>query len=216
MAGYFSEAIAQRGVDNGAFWNPWISAAAAQSSVEPALIKAVISAESAWDPEAVSFNGSSVGIMQINDVAHRLSRDRLLHDYEFNITYGTSVLAEQVRKRGGNLVLALAGYNAGTGRNDLDLQQRYNDNVNGVKNYVDTVLSYLAWFRANDTSWTVTATPAPSGGGGTETPLAPSPKRPPSGSAAEPTTLISLETVPLISPFRPPWLPSCSSAWLGC
>jgi hypothetical protein len=150
MAGYFSLDVAQRGIDNGGFWNPWIVTAAATAGIEVSLIKAVISAESAWDPGAVSSNVSSFGIMQVNAGAHNIPPEKLLTDYEFSLNYGATVLGEQVRRRHGDLVLALAGYNAGTGRSDADLRARYDANTLGVKTYVETVLAYLAWFRSND------------------------------------------------------------------
>jgi soluble lytic murein transglycosylase-like protein len=188
MAGYFSVEVAQRGIDNGGFWNPWIVTAAATAGIEVSLIKAVISAESAWDPGAVSSNVSSFGIMQVNAGAHNIPPEKLLTDYEFSLNYGATVLGDQVRKRHGDLVLALAGYNAGTGRSDADLRARYDANTLGVKTYVDTVLAYLAWFRANDPLVTGAGVTTPNdpltesqpawGGAGAADPLVPPTKGP--------------------------------------
>lgn len=141
---YFSPAIAQRGINSQ--WDPLILQAAQQSVVDPALIKAIISAESAWDPTAAST--SSVGLMQINYVAHGVARDQALVP-EWNVPYGTSVIAGQLQRRP-SIDLALAGYNAGTSRSDADLRARLIANTNGVGNYVQTVLDYYAWYITND------------------------------------------------------------------
>ena len=141
---YFSPAVAQRGIDS--VFNPLILSAAQQSVVDPALIKAIIAAESAWDPNAAST--SSVGLMQINYVAHGVSRDQAM-DPNWNVPYGTRVIAEQLQRRP-SIDLALAGYNAGTSRSDADLRTRLTNNTNGVGNYVQTVLEYYAWYITND------------------------------------------------------------------
>lgn len=141
---YFSPVVAQRGIDS--VYNPLIMSAAQQYVVDPALIKAIISAESAWDPNAAST--SSVGLMQINYVAHGVSRDQAM-DPNWNVPYGTRVIAEQLQRRP-SIDLALAGYNAGTSRSDADLRTRLTNNTNGVGNYVQTVLDYYAWYITND------------------------------------------------------------------
>lgn len=151
---YFSPVVAQRGLNSA--YDPTIQYAASAYGVSPALIKAIISAESAWDPNAAS--SSSVGLMQINYTAHGVSRETAL-DPSWNITYGTSVIAGQLNRRP-SVDLALAGYNAGTGRSDADLQSRIDQNTLGVGNYVATVLDYYAWFLTNDP-----ASAIPGGGG---------------------------------------------------
>lgn len=151
---YFSPVVAQRGV--GSPWDDLILYAAQTYVVDPALIKAIISAESAWRPDAAS--DSSVGLMQINYAAHGVTRAVAL-DPSWNVTYGTSVIAGQLQRRP-SIDLALAGYNAGTSRSDSDLAARVTANTNGVGNYVQTVLEFYAWFVAND------PLAIPGGGGG--------------------------------------------------
>lgn len=156
---YFSVAAAQRGINS--MWNDLILYAAQTYMVDPALIKAIISAESAWVPTAAS--SSSVGLMQINYQAHGVARETAL-DPAWNITYGTSVLANQLQRRP-SIDLALAAYNAGTSRSDADLAQRIAANTNGVGNYVQTVLDFYQWFINND------PLAIPGGGGGTPEPF---------------------------------------------
>lgn len=166
---YFSPVVAQRGLASP--YDATIQYAASTYGISPALIKAIISAESAWDPNAAS--SSSVGLMQINYTAHGVARETAL-DPSWNITYGSSVIAGQLNRRP-TIDLALAAYNAGTGRSDSDLQSRIDGNVLGVGNYVATVLDYYAWFLSND------PTSAIPGGGGVYQPF---PDRPvPSGFA---------------------------------
>lgn len=151
---YFSAVVAQRGINTA--YQELIDYAAGAYGVDPALIKAIISAESSWNPSAAS--DSSVGLMQINYSAHGVSRATAMEP-SWNVTYGASVIAGQLTRRP-TLDLALAGYNAGTSRSDSDLAQRIAANTLGVGNYVATVIDYYAWFRANDPSLA-----APGGGG---------------------------------------------------
>lgn len=158
-ASYFSAGVAARGWPSA--YEELIAAAAAARGVDPNLIRAIISAESAWRPDACST--SSCGLMQINYLAHGLTRTQVL-DPSFNVPYGTAVIAEQIARRP-TLQLALAGYNAGTGRSDADLDARIAGNVNGVGTYVQTVLEYLTWFQTQSYGTALEAPPAPAAAG---------------------------------------------------
>ena len=93
-----------------------VLAAARASGIDPALVHAVIAAESNYDPNAVSPKGA-VGLMQLMpDTARRYGvKDRELKFPEKNIRAGVRYLADLLRMFEGNLTLALAGYNAGEG-----------------------------------------------------------------------------------------------------
>lgn len=82
--------------------------------MDPKLIHAVIHAESAYNPRAVSSAGA-VGLMQLMpDTASRYGvYDR--HDPEQNIEAGTRYLKDLLRMFDSNMALAIAGYNAGEG-----------------------------------------------------------------------------------------------------
>ncbi len=140
---YFDPRIAQRGV--GSAWDDIIFSAAAASGVPASLIKGVISAESAWRPNAVSRGGSSFGLMQLNVTAQAITQAQAF-DPAFAIPFGARVLAGQLAKRS-SLELALAGYNAGTSRSDPDLANRLAGDVNGVASYVQPVLDFNACCR---------------------------------------------------------------------
>ena len=91
--------------------------------LEPALVKAVIAVESAYDPAAVSPKGA-VGLMQlIPGTAARYGVKRIA-DPQDNIGGGTRYLRDLLDMFNGNLQLALAGYNAGEGA-----VQRYKNTI---------------------------------------------------------------------------------------
>jgi soluble lytic murein transglycosylase-like protein len=149
---YFSASVAARGLNSQ--WEDLIQSAAADTGVDPLLIKAIISAESSWNPTACS--SSSCGLMQLNVQAQGITKAQAL-DPSFNIPFGARVIAEQLAKRP-TTALAIAGYNAGTSRTDDDLTQRIAANTKGVGTYVQTVLDFLTWFQTQQAG---TATEAP-------------------------------------------------------
>ena len=87
---------------------------ATRQKLEPALVKAVIAVESAYDPAAVSPKGA-VGLMQlIPGTAARYGVKKSTDPIE-NVGGGTRYLRDLLIMFNGNLSLALAGYNAGEG-----------------------------------------------------------------------------------------------------
>jgi soluble lytic murein transglycosylase-like protein len=91
-----------------------IQAAGRVSDVDPALIHAVILAESGYDPSARSRKGA-VGLMQLMpETAERYGVLNRL-DPAQNIRGGTRYLRDLLRMFNNDLRLALAAYNAGEG-----------------------------------------------------------------------------------------------------
>lgn len=150
----FQLAVARLGMNSP--FESLVLGAAQRYGVDVALLKGIISQESSWnpnarhvddpaDPEAVSY-----GLMQLVHKYFKNPDGTPITDPARNIDVGSSVIAEQLRKRGGNVELAVAGYNAGTSRTDADLSQRLAANTLGVANHVASVLTYRDWFREND------------------------------------------------------------------
>ena len=92
-------------------YNDAIFAAADEHSVDPALIKAVIHAESAFNPYAVSPKGAQ-GLMQLMPSTGRMMGLRNPFSPTSNIRAGTRYLAALL-KRFKNESHAIAAYNAG-------------------------------------------------------------------------------------------------------
>lgn len=89
-----------------------IRAAARKHGLDPALVEAVIEAESAWDVRAVSRHGAQ-GLMQIMPATARdLSLGRPFDPVE-NVEAGTAYLRQMMDRFDGKVELALAAYNAG-------------------------------------------------------------------------------------------------------
>lgn len=86
--------------------------AAERHQVDPALVKAVISTESGWNPQAVSRKGA-VGLMQlIPETAQRYGGGNL-YDPATNVEAGTTYLKALLDRYNGDIDKSLAAYNAG-------------------------------------------------------------------------------------------------------
>lgn len=93
-------------------FTPFVEEAARTYQVDAALLHAVISAESGYNPAAVS-NKGAVGLMQLMpETARRYGVANSL-DPEQNIRGGTKYLSDLLRMFNNNLELAVAAYNAG-------------------------------------------------------------------------------------------------------
>ena len=98
-------------------YNDEILRAASTYNVEASLVKAVIHAESAFNPRAVSNKGAK-GLMQLMPDTARMHGVYRLFEPTENIQAGTRHLAMLMRKYNGNLTNVLAAYNAGEGAVD--------------------------------------------------------------------------------------------------
>jgi soluble lytic murein transglycosylase-like protein len=89
-----------------------VSGAAQQHHVQPALLLAVMKAESSFNPTVVSKAGA-VGLMQLIPETAIRHGVRNLYDANENITGGAKHLRYLLDRFHGNIRLALAAYNAG-------------------------------------------------------------------------------------------------------
>ncbi|WP_020680452.1 lytic transglycosylase domain-containing protein [Marinobacterium rhizophilum] len=88
--------------------------AAAQHQVDPALVRALIHAESAFNPSAVSHMGAQ-GLMQLMPATAASLGVQNAFDARQNIDGGVKHLADLLQTFKGDARLAVAAYNAGAG-----------------------------------------------------------------------------------------------------
>ncbi|MED4602634.1 lytic transglycosylase domain-containing protein [Paenibacillus validus] len=98
-------------------FEPIIQEASQKFGVRPSMIKAVIEAESSFNPRAVSQAGAK-GLMQLMDSTGADLGVTNAFDPAQNIAGGTQYLSDLLMKYNGNQGVALAAYNAGPGRLD--------------------------------------------------------------------------------------------------
>lgn len=93
-------------------FTPLVEESARAFQVDPALLHAVITAESGYNPRAVSSKGAA-GLMQLMpDTARRYGVENSF-DPAQNIRGGTQYLRDLLQMFGNNMELAVAAYNAG-------------------------------------------------------------------------------------------------------
>ena len=95
-------------------FNDIINAAASRFDLDPALVQAVIHAESAFNPTAVSPKGAQ-GLMQLMPATARELNVSNALDARQNILGGANYLARMLQRFDGDTSLATAAYNAGPG-----------------------------------------------------------------------------------------------------
>ena len=102
---------------NTASYQAEIAAAAREFGVEEAVVRAIIHAESSFNPMALSHAGAQ-GLMQLMPPTARRFGVSNSYDPSQNIRGGVKYLSWQLKRFDGNLRLAAAGYNAGEGAVD--------------------------------------------------------------------------------------------------
>lgn len=115
---------------------------ARQYNLDPKLVKAVIRAESNWNPNAVSPKGA-MGLMQLIPSTAALMGVQSPFDPADNIDGGVRYLRHLLERFNGNLVLALAAYNAGP-----KLVEKKNA-VPSIPETVDYVRRVMAYYNGN-------------------------------------------------------------------
>ena len=116
-----------KGGDSGQF-DSIIREAAESVELDPNLVKAVVRAESNFQPRALSRAGA-MGLMQLMPATARMHGVRDAYDPRDNIYGGVRHLSYLVDRYAGNVELVLAAYNAGT---------KPVDRVGGIPNYPET------------------------------------------------------------------------------
>ena len=95
-------------------YNKQIQKVAKKYQIDPALVHAVILAESQYNPDAVSRRGAS-GLMQLMPDTVERYKVSDVFDPKQNIRAGTQYLRDLLKLFGNDLELTIAAYNAGEG-----------------------------------------------------------------------------------------------------
>ncbi len=124
-------------------YDHWIRAACSKYSLDPALVKAVIHAESQFDPWAVSPKGA-IGLMQLDPITVKELGVKDPFNPQHNIDGGVRYLKDLLDTFEGDPKLALAAYNAGPTQ-----VQRHNGvpPFKDTKKYIKQVFRYLAFYQ---------------------------------------------------------------------
>ena len=122
---------------------PIILAAANQYKVNPAIIRAIIMAESNYNPKAVSKKGAR-GLMQLMPRTARSLGVKDSFNPEQNIHAGVKYFSQLLNKFNGDPSLALAAYNAGSRK-----VKKYNGvpPFKTTKRYIKKVFKYQKLFE---------------------------------------------------------------------
>jgi soluble lytic murein transglycosylase-like protein len=124
---------------NRARYSEMIDEIAHEARLYPALLHAVVKAESAYDPNAVSPAGA-VGLMQLMPLTARRYGVKDRRDPRSNLEGGAKYLRKLLTKYNNDIKLALAAYNAGH-----KAVQKYGNRIPPypeTQNYVKKVIAY--------------------------------------------------------------------------
>ena len=122
-------------------YNHEVVAAAKATSLDPALIHAVIATESKHNPRAQS-NMGALGLMQLMPATARRFNVKDRNDPKQNIVAGAKYLRELLTLYKGDLKLTLAAYNAGPGA-----VKKYNNRIPPYKETIHYVPKVLKYYR---------------------------------------------------------------------
>ncbi|MES9914011.1 MAG: lytic transglycosylase domain-containing protein [Candidatus Sedimenticola sp. 4PFRAG1] len=126
-------------------FTPMIMVVARRTNMKAELLHAVIRAESAYDPKAVSRTGA-IGLMQLMPETAKRYGVKDSWDPESNVDGGARYLSDLLKMFDNDLRLALAGYNAG--ENAVIKYGRKIPPYPETQNYVTKVLSFYRDNRA--------------------------------------------------------------------
>lgn len=117
-------------------YDAYFKKAALKYDVSESLLKAIAKAESNFNANDVSSAGA-IGVMQLMPATAEGLGVKNPYDPEQNIMGGAKCISQKLKEFNGNVRLALAAYNAGSGA-----VKRYGGVPSYCKTYVNRVLSY--------------------------------------------------------------------------
>lgn len=124
-------------------FHPLIVRVSREHNVDPALVKAIIMAESGYNPQAVSKVGAG-GLMQLMPRTADSLGVQDIFDPEENVSGGVKYLKQLLNEFGGEIKLALAAYNAGSSK-----VRTYNGvpPIGATQVYIKKVIEYYQHYR---------------------------------------------------------------------
>ncbi len=133
-----------RSVDRFTRYDQWIRQAATLYQIPEELVRAIIKAESDYDPRALSPVGAT-GLMQLMPETAMRMQVRDIHDPRENIFGGVRFLRVLANDLNGDLALTIAAYNAGEG---AVIKYGGVPPYEETQNYVTRVLHYYGRYRS--------------------------------------------------------------------
>jgi len=124
-------------------FHPIIIEVAGRHEVDPALVRAIIMAESGYNPKAVSKRGAK-GLMQLMPLTAKSLGVQDIFDPEHNINAGVEYFKRLLNQFDGNVKLALAAYNAGSRK---VRKYRGIPPFNATKTYIKKVFEYYEIYK---------------------------------------------------------------------
>lgn len=141
-------------------YSEYVERAAEKYNIDKYLVYSIIKAESSFNEYARS-HADAKGLMQVTDETAEwaaeqmdIQRDFNIYNPEININIGTWYISKLTSDNNGNLMLALASYNAGGGnvkkwleKSDTDEFDMENIEFEETRTYVEKTLKYYKKYK---------------------------------------------------------------------
>ena len=124
-------------------FQPMVIKAANRHNVDPAMVMAIIMAESSYNPKAISKKGAR-GLMQLMPTTAKSLGVKDSFNPEHNINAGVRYFKKLLNQFDGNVELALAAYNAGSRK---VREHRGIPPFGATKFYVKKVIKYYKYYK---------------------------------------------------------------------
>ena len=124
-------------------FQPIVLKAANRHKVDPAMVMAIIMAESSYNPKAISKKGAK-GLMQLMPATARSLGVKDLFNPEHNINAGVRYFKKLLNQFDGDVELALAAYNAGSRK---VREHRGIPPFRATKYYIKKVIKYYRHYK---------------------------------------------------------------------
>jgi len=135
--------ISAASVKKSRFYHSIILKAANRYLVDPALVKAIIMAESGYDPQAVSSQGAT-GLMQLMPKTAEALGVEDAFNPEHNVNAGVRYLKRLLEEFNHDIKLALAAYNAGS---STVKQHQGIPPIKATQHYIKRVFTYYRYYK---------------------------------------------------------------------